>query len=976
MQKLFLVFLLLIPVGLLAQKQGKERADSVLAVLNADANRNNDSFKANLLSELARIYVAIAPDEGIAYGLRSIKVAGKVNMRQCAGYANLQIGRSYNRKANYPEALQYYMNALKIFDNLHNKGYSAQCLNGMGSVYIRLNNYEKAIGCFTNALQLGIETGNKKECMADNSNLEVVYEQQGNLAKAIDYALAAKKIAVETGDKPNEITISLNIGNIYSTQKNYSKAMDTYAGVLKENEKLGDTGIWAACYGSMGEAMITLVTDSTTHDPLIKNGKSANLHKANEYLAKAISYAQKMKDRQSIMEYSGYLASSYSLLGDYKTAYGHYQEYVALKDSLFSSDNNVKIGNLETKREADLKQEQVEINRLQKNKERNEFVFFVIGICLLLTVIILIFNYYRKQKQANSKLETTNKQLAEEKIRSDELTNSLQESVTQKDELAVSLQESLVQKEELATQLTISSNMKSRFLANISHELRTPVTLLTGMLELMKDESGEWGAESDGKRAGSGAGNGERGAKSGERLEVAYNNSRKLQYMIEEILDLSRLEHKEPELNAETKEIAPLLRRMVYAFETFIEKSHLSLEFKEENTHGIHISVDENKLEKIVNNLVYNAVKFNRKGGWIRVAVNLTDDKHELVFTVSNTGKGITAADLPHIFERFYQGDTATAKAEGMGIGLSLVKEFTLLMGGEVMASSTEGESTAFTLRFPVMEKTDAMDDAGPEVLQPPVEVWAHFRQRQTVLVVEDNAEMRYYLREILGQKVNLAEAGNGKEALQWLEGNKADLIISDIMMPEMDGREFISLLKSSEQYKKIPVITLTALADAESQHSMLRMGIDDYIVKPFNATELSIRVYNLLHNLEERKEFNRQPAEPEDVPADSKEAEEFRDKITGYVLARIKNTNVSVYDLAYELHLSERQLYRLAKGLTGCTPAQLIKEVRLQKAYELLLSGQINKIEDVANRVGFETPAWFSKQFLERFGKRPTEFL
>ena len=168
----------------------------------------------------------------------------------------------------------------------------------------------------------------------------------------------------------------------------------------------------------------------------------------------------------------------------------------------------------------------------------------------------------------------------------------------------------------------------------------------------------------------------------------------------------------------------------------------------------------------------------------------------------------------------------------------------------------------------------------------------------------------------------------------------------------------------------------LTGLADTENEVNMLRMGVDDLLLKPFRAAELRIRVYNMLTNLAERKLFDHLPTEPDDIAVDSKEADEFRNRIREFVLSRLKNINVSVYDLAYELGVSERQLYRFAKSLTGYTPAQLIKEVRLQKAYELLVSGEINKIEDVAKRVGFESAGYFSRQFFDRFGKRPTEFL
>lgn len=194
--------------------------------------------------------------------------------------------------------------------------------------------------------------------------------------------------------------------------------------------------------------------------------------------------------------------------------------------------------------------------------------------------------------------------------------------------------------------------------------------------------------------------------------------------------------------------------------------------------------------------------------------------------------------------------------------------------------------------------------------------------------------------------------------------------------MPEMDGEELVTCLKKNEHWKKMPIITLTALADAASRLNMLRLGVDDYIVKPFDATELRVRVYNLLTNMEERRQFENDPAEQKDLPLEGPEADDFRQRVTAIVLARMKAIDVSVHELANEMSVSERQLYRLAKSLTGCTPAQLVKEVRLQRAYELLLAGDIYKVDDVAKQVGFEDANYFSRQFYARFGKRPTEFL
>jgi CheY-like chemotaxis protein len=399
----------------------------------------------------------------------------------------------------------------------------------------------------------------------------------------------------------------------------------------------------------------------------------------------------------------------------------------------------------------------------------------------------------------------------------------------------------------------------------------------------------------------------------------------------------------------------------------------LRFEYEDQRAAGYFCLIDEIRFEKIINNIVYNALKFNKENGLIRTEVYPDENREHVIISISDSGHGIREQDLPHIFERFYQGDTVRVKAEGAGIGLSLVKEFTVQMGGTVSVVSKLGSGTTFTLVFPVGENELVAVPASEEAIEV---TWERFPNRQNVLIVEDNKEMRYYIKEVLGDAVNIWEAVNGKDALEQMAKYSPDLIISDIMMPVMDGREFVQHVKKSDAYRKIPFITITALTDKENEITMLRSGVDDYVVKPFVGAELRTKAYNLLSNYAERLLSNSLPEESDDISPDSKHAEEFREKITEYVLARLKNSTISVFDLAYELALSERQLYRFAKNLTGCTPAQLIKEVRLMKAQELLVSGVINKIEDVSKRVGYENAGYFSRQFFERFGKRPTEYL
>jgi len=242
------------------------------------------------------------------------------------------------------------------------------------------------------------------------------------------------------------------------------------------------------------------------------------------------------------------------------------------------------------------------------------------------------------------------------------------------------------------------------------------------------------------------------------------------------------------------------------------------------------------------------------------------------------------------------------------------------------------------------------------------------------ILVVEDSKEMQFYLKEIFEDNVSLIPTYNGKEALHWLASNTPDLIISDVMMPEMDGYELMRALKNSEKLKSIPVVLLTARGAEEDLLAGLSLGVDDYIIKPFHVKELKIRIHNLLMNQQIRKDWQSKPIVKEEES--TVENSEFMETVEEYVKVRLKDPSLGIADLADHLALSERQLYRKCGLLAGMTPAHLIKEIRLTIAYKMLTNREVNKIYDLAMRVGFDNSAYFSKQFFARFGKKPVDML
>lgn len=947
-----LLLLLLFPLFAFAQ-QSNDRAklDSLLQQLNAPSYSTlPDTSKVKFLCEVAIAYrsltlTAIAD----SYSTKALTLAENIHYKFGQGLAILSFRDEHTI---FDVQIGYGLRALKIFEQLNNEPYIARTLDYIAGRYYTIDAFPQAMAYFKRANAYYIRFKDKYNANRSTSNIGACYAGLKNYTEALKYQQMAIPYYEEINDKKKIATCLSNMAGSYEAMNDYQNAVLYFYKSVRIFEKLEqDSYNYALTLRDLGSIHRQIATDTSIHlrpDSLVPAGSAANLAKAIYYL-RAADAIYKRKANFIPVNIALELSIALEAAGNYKEALYYRKQHELLQDSLFSLDTRLKIAALETKREAELKERQIQLNKVQYANEKKAQVLYLVAIALLGVVISLIWRNYQRQKAANA-------QLSEEKVKLQEANKRIADEKLRSDNIAASLQESLLQKDTLTAQLTHAADMKTRFLANISHELRTPVTLLTGMLGILKEKQ----TAPD--------------TKSYEQLNVAYNNSRRLQYMIEEILDLSLPEKGNTRVNLQVKEIIPLVKKSLHTFKSFIENEHISFSFTATAAEGIYVQIDEHLIEKVINNLLYNAIKFNYSGGWIKVLA--TSAPGSFILSISNSGTGIPGEDLPHVFERYYQGKSAATKPKGVGIGLSLVAEFTQLMGGTVQVASTPNEHTIFTLQFPIATKPPFSASELGTFTDATIEKWELLPVNQTVLIVEDNLDMRYYLRQILEPKVTLAEATNGIEALEWLSKNKVDLIISDLMMPHMDGQELIANLKKNTDLKNIPLITLTALADARTKLKMLQLGIDDYIVKPFDASELRIRVYNLLANLYERRQFDSVPSEPDDIPIESKEAENFKERITSFVLARMKTFDVSVYDLAYELGMSERQLYRLAKRLTGCTPAQLIKEVRLQKAYELLLSGTVFKVEYVAKQVGFDDTSYFSRQFYERFGKRPTEFL
>ena len=521
---------------------------------------------------------------------------------------------------------------------------------------------------------------------------------------------------------------------------------------------------------------------------------------------------------------------------------------------------------------------------------------------------------------------------------------------------------------------------KSRFFANISHELRTPLTLMLGPIRsLLKGKHSQEQQE--------------------KLLNIARQSGQQLQQLINEILDLRKLEMGKMEVQVEPTLLTTFFNRHASQFESLAKSKQIDYSYETTIPNDIAANIDQEKCRQILYNLISNALKFTPAGGW--VSVNCSLQGNNLRLNVSDSGFGIPPEDLPHVFDRFFQSNRPGKIAEGgTGIGLALCQEYSRLFGGSISVESTVGKGSVFSVEFPVtLADTRQLLPAGAtsETIEPEAISQAsvvaksapapeELTSKPTILLVEDNTELQAYIRLILEEKYHVITAGNGQEALNLLLNNNnatphsalhtPHLILSDLMMPVMDGYQLLERLKSDDTTRHIPVIMLTARAEAKDRLKALRIGVDDYLTKPFDEEELLVRIENLLNNQVARRSTFTNKTAPNANPLISQPDREWLETFEEYVQKHFSSDILSVSTLAQEFAMSESTLLRQLKRLTGLSPIQYIQEVRLNEARLLLENRSYSSIAQVASKVGYVDARTFTRSFKQRFGKVPTELM
>ena len=866
-----------------------------------------------------------------------------------------------------------------------NKAAKGYYFRGVGHFYS--GNLQEAKLDVAKSLELVREYGNAKEIMDATNVLSIIVGEMGEYNEAVEYQLESLAIAEEIQDSSRILTAMANLGSKYIDFKDTLKAtqywvksldyaialQDTYVlGTLNINlaatvmdhdssiylsykameyfEAIGQQHGMAYAYQNTGsrygkkkdylraitnlqKAIDIWSSETFNYKPgLIScymnmaaaKGKLGNLSEAEELFDKAILMAREINHKGYLRDTYEEMADFYEEEGDYEKALLAYKEFTALKDTLLDEKKVEDLANAETRYNTEKVEKDLALAQLEIAQQANTRNRIIIGGILLLAALGGLILFLRNQQRIKER----------------------------ENQLALQFEKAE------AERLREIDRLKSNFFANISHEFRTPLTLILGPLNQFIS----------GKSTGD----------PNTLYRMMRRNANRLLQLINQLLDLSKLEAGRMELHLVRTDIIAFLRALAGNFESLASSKdiHFHTHFPNE---ALQIAFDIDKLEKTVNNLLSNAFKFTPDEGIIRMEVELL--KNDLLeIRIQDNGIGIPESQLEYIFDRFYQLEGS--EYEGTGIGLALVKELVELHRGEISVSSQAGQGSLFIVRLPVWEEGEIYpfentrvglsDYKEDNIGWVPIEENTD-KRKPLLLLVEDNPDVRQYLSGILGKSYRLLEAEDGQQGQAIAQEEIPDLVISDVMMPNMDGNTFTRKIKEDTRTSHIPVILLTAKAGRESKIEGLETGADDYLAKPFDEEELLIRVRNLI---EQRKRLREQFGKdivrisPDELVVESAD-KVFLDKVIKVIETYMGDEAFSIEDLGSEVALSRSQLHRKIKALTDQSPSVFLRTIRLKRAHQLLTE-KVASIAEISFLVGFSSPAYFSKCFKDQFGYSP----
>ena len=824
-------------------------------------------------------------------------------------------GLCFQEFQDFEKAIPAAFEALEIYEEIGSKRGVAQIHGNLANIYYILEDFDTAIEENLISARLNKALGNVSGESASYHNVATMYTAMDSLDLALEYMNKSRRLFESSKDSNYYFLLYLHFGDIF-LKKDQLDSAEYYMNKAKYFGELFDqTGFFEELNFNYGRLAL----------------KKDQFDAAIKYFQEGLKIAEGSDDFVELKAAYHNLSSAYESIGDFQNAYAAKLKENQYNDSLAISQRTKDLNLLNIEYQTEQKEHQLAEQALLLSRQRNRMIITIAISGFLVSIALIAYLLLRAHQLKKSQ------------------------------QVALALQKQKAETEYLKA----FSDMKSKFFSNISHEFRTPLTLIIGPIQDALEKSAIKGRPH---------------TLSTRELNFIQRNSLRLQHLVNQLLDLSKLETGEMKLILKSGNLISFTKAIVFSFESLADRKDIDLvtQFPKQE---IVVPFDQDKLEKILSNLLSNAFKFTPEGG--RILINVEISEGEFKFRVTDTGKGIKPEEMDRIFERFYQVEGT--ESTGSGIGLSLVKELVDLYKGHINIESKPGQGSSFTVDLPLQgATTEYAIISEPELntgFLPEEEVAAMAvgsesttDHKDLILVVEDNKDLSLYIQDVLKTQYRIIAASNGQEGLEKAVAEVPDLIISDVMMPKMNGEQLLKKIRSEIATSHIPVILLTAKAGLEHKLTGLKLGADEYLTKPFESKELLVRCANLIKTRKDLQiKFSQHlKVKADDIPLESKDAL-FLQQVMDTIKKNMDNEFFGVEDLAAEVALSRSQLNRKLKAICDQSPSSLIRTYRLSTAKELL-ENKTGNISEIAFQVGYSNISYFTKSFKKEFGLLPSE--
>lgn len=861
----------------------------------AETQSKNDVLKNNTAkTKKAASYFKLRLFDYALKTIKEVKLTNPNNKKELENYLkalNIKANVHYSKYEDELAIKNYLLIDSICEKHNHISETQIKALQNIGSMFLR--GYEdgkkpkhlRAQHFFQLAYDKAEKANFQKEKHMAGINLGSTYLQmeKPDFQKTLSYYKASKNY-FEQNYSPKELNdVYWAYSSLHTLQKDYQKAEEYFLKRIKMNTEKGGPHEIGTSYWSYAGYLV----ERENYEKAILNYQKAidNLNTVQE------------KDFGIIASCYFYISTAYSKKGDDKKAYTYLTDYLVYKDSLDIKQNQIAFNELETKYQTEKKEQEIKLLSAENELAQKQKYLFIGLIGLLILIGFAVFYLYRN------------------KIKTAEKINELNE-------------------------------MKSRFFANISHEFRTPLTLIKSPIQQLHSSVSD---ESQVKQ-----------------LALLDKNADRMLELVDQLLELSKIDSGKFNLILKEGNLTAFLKSIAEPFEYQAKENQILFKSSIPSITENHF-FDKDVIQKIVTNLLSNALKYTSEQHQINFDAKV--DKESLLISVSNSGVTLKKEELPKLFERFYQKKEGH---QGVGIGLALVKELVDLYEGSLF-TQLENNVLTFTISLPLTVKSEEKQLIAIE----PILIVGDESDEDLpiLLLVDDHAEIRMVLRDIFSSNYRILEAKDGEAALSLAQKEIPDCIISDVMMPKLDGFAFTKAIKSNELTSFIPVILLTAQTASETHLEALKSTADSFLTKPFNHEIVKATVSQLIA---ERKKLQQRYSQelilkPVDIVINSVD-EKFLQKLQVILDTQLANAEFTAEEFAGQIGMSRMQLHRKLKSLLGVSATEFIRNERLKNAAELLKKGNGN-ISEIAYSVGFNDISYFSKCFKEEYGCTPTEY-